>query len=463
LKHFVPQLLDHLLDYIVACSNQGLITYCNESFANLIGKTPKRIIGKHIYEFFKPTPSLEELLNKSNQDNLDQYCETNLPLKNGTSVLVNLHRKIIELEDNQPLFLLTLRDLTVESSLHTRYRAQLAEKEALIKRLDIKIFELEFILDLLSISLKNSDNEYAKDLLFETIVKKIPAYQVMMMSINSSNKPYQMKLVGLYQGNKASTEPIDINLMNLLAKKINLIDFQSQADSIELPIFEVSDHEEFIGIIHMGRDLNWYFFGFKFDKKETGYFKHNTNFLKAITQQTLVILENQMLYMNSITDDRTKLYNHRYFEYRFDYELKKASRKMTPLSFLIIDIDHFKKINDEFGHSEGDAIIKKIANVLREHFRSSDILARFGGDEFVAILPETPLTGSLVVAERLVEKVRSIQHRTESGQNISISISIGISCYPHHGNSVKDLIENADKALYETKAKGRNGFSWPAA
>lgn len=461
--HFNTTLFDHLIDYIVAFSDQGLITYCNESFANLIGKAPKRIVGKHIYAFFEPCPSLEELLNHSVAVNLDQYFETELRLRNGSPILVNLHRKKIDLEHNQTQFLLTLRDLTVESGLHTRYRAQLAEKEALIERLDIKIFELQFILELLSISLKNSDNEYAKDLLFETIVQKIPAKQVIMMSINPNSKPYQIKVIGHYQGNKRETEFIENDLMNLLTSKINLIDFQSQTESIELPIFEVSKNDEFLGIIQMGKDLGWYFFGFRFDRKETPYFKNNINFLKAITQQTLMILENQMLYMNSITDDRTKLYNHRYFEYRFDYELKKASRQRTPLSFLIIDIDHFKKINDEHGHQEGDAIIKKIAQVFREHFRSSDILARFGGDEFVVILPETPLTGSLVVAERLVEKVRSIQYRTESGMNVPLSISIGISCYPHHGNSVQDLLESADRALYQTKSKGRNGFSWPAA
>lgn len=452
--------LDHLLDYVIVLSAAGNILYCNESFANLVQKTPKRIIGKSVFDFISPIEELSSLLKPSLPIHLDQYVEVDLMFQNGIQITANLHRKQIQLESLESNYLITIRDLTVESNLHQRYRLQLTEKETLIRNLDLKIFELEFILELLSLSLKNSDNKHAKDLLFETIINKIPADQIIMLTINPNQKPYQLKLTGHYHGESLTYDSIEFNLMNLIASKINTLDFLSSTETIEIEPFAIDDTHSFLGIAHVGRDLNWYFFGIGFSSSNLNYFTENSGFLKAVTQQTLVILENQMLYLSSITDDRTKLFNHRYFEYRFEYELKRATRYKTALSFLIIDIDHFKKINDEFGHQEGDIIIKKVASILKEHFRTTDILARYGGDEFVAILPETPIDGAVVAAERLVEKVRLLNYKTESHLPIKVTISVGISSFPSHGNSTRELIASSDKALYETKTRGRDGYSF---
>jgi diguanylate cyclase (GGDEF)-like protein len=453
-------LLDHLLDYILILSPSGQVQYCNEAFANLIKKTPKRIIGKSVFDFFESIPEISNLLINSNSANLiDQYTEVNLSLVNSQKLTVNLHRKKIFIDDTHFHYLITLRDSTVESQLHSRYRAQLTEKEELIRRLDLKIFELEFILELLSISWKNTDSENAGNILFETILNKIPAEQITILNINPNVRPYQIKVTGHFQGHSSILKEIELNLMNLISSKIEEMNLESQNESVVLDSFEVNKEFNFLGIMHLGRDLSWYFFGIKFLKSRQDYFRQNLNFLKAITQQTLVILENQMLYLNSITDDRTKLFNHRYFDYRFEYEVKRALRYKNPLSFLIIDIDQFKKINDELGHQEGDNIIKKVANILREHFRTSDILARYGGDEFVAILPQTPLSGAIVTAKRLIEKIRATKHQAENGTLVNITLSIGISSIPEHGDSVKSLLEKADKALYDTKTRGRNNFS----
>jgi diguanylate cyclase (GGDEF)-like protein len=440
-------------------SPSGQIEYCNEAFANLVKKTPKRIVGKSIFDFFRHIPAVSRLLESPSPEFIDQYSEVELQLVNGQNLTVNFHLKKLPLDESRFHYLVTLRDSTVEHQLHSRYRAQLAEKEELIHRLDRKIFELEFILDLLSISLKNSDNQNVRDTLFETILKKVPTESIILLNINPHLKPYQIRGVGLYSGQNPKLQEIEPNLINLISSKVLDLDLVNRNESVILEPFEINNEFSSLGIIHLGRDLDWHFFGFIFQKSNQDIFSQNLNFLKAVTQQTLVILENHFLYLTSITDDRTKLFNHRYFEFRFEYEVKRSIRYKQPLSFLIIDIDHFKQINDHFGHQEGDAIIKKVAQILKEHFRATDILARYGGDEFVAILPETPLSGAIVTAKRLIEKIRATKHQAENGTFVNITLSIGISNLPEDGDSVKSLIEKADKALYTTKARGRDGFS----
>ena len=159
-------------------------------------------------------------------------------------------------------------------------------------------------------------------------------------------------------------------------------------------------------------------------------------------------------------DAITGLYNRRELHRFLDYELGRSRRYGHSLSFVLIDVDHFKEINDNFGHQVGDEALKQIAQTLHSHYRTSDLLARYGGDEFAVVMPETSADKARQGAERLQKMVQaeSIKVKRENGSigNVKITISIGVAEYPRDANSSNALIDAADQALYEAKRRGRN-------
>lgn len=161
----------------------------------------------------------------------------------------------------------------------------------------------------------------------------------------------------------------------------------------------------------------------------------------------------------SIYDGLTEAYNRRYFTVRFFEEFDRAKRFSLNMSFLMIDVDHFKKINDTYGHLVGDAVLKEIAEIIRQNIREIDSLARFGGEEFSVILPETDKMAAVVVGERIRSKIAQ-QIIKAFDETLSVTISIGVGNYPQNTLYPDVLMEMADKALYQAKFSGRNKVQW---
>ena len=157
----------------------------------------------------------------------------------------------------------------------------------------------------------------------------------------------------------------------------------------------------------------------------------------------------------AIRDPLTNLFNRRNLEETLDQELAKADRKAYPVSLLMIDIDHFKWINDTYGHNAGDQALQSLADLIRSHIRRSDIACRFGGDEFVIVMPETPLRSAYERAEDFRRQVQSLQ-LPGIGILGNLTVSIGIATYPVHGATKEDLLRAADQAMYHAKAQGCN-------
>ncbi|HHN65991.1 MAG TPA: diguanylate cyclase [Nitrospirae bacterium] len=166
---------------------------------------------------------------------------------------------------------------------------------------------------------------------------------------------------------------------------------------------------------------------------------------------------NERLRDLALKDGLTGLYNHRYFQELLDKELSRARRYNHPISLIMLDIDHFKRINDTYGHPQGDVVLKEISRVIRDSLRDTDIAARYGGEEFAIVLPETDLKGALSVAERLRSEVEALMPVLD-GNRIKVTISLGVTSIEDHSTVVekKHLIDVADRALYCSKKKGRN-------
>lgn len=153
-------------------------------------------------------------------------------------------------------------------------------------------------------------------------------------------------------------------------------------------------------------------------------------------------------------DGLTGLANYRYFKTELNQEISRADRYDRPLSLMMIDLDNFKAINDEHGHLAGDHYLKSAAKQLSSSIRSQDFVARYGGDEFAVILPETDLEGACVAAQR-IKDLQSKLTVTWEEQDLTTTFSIGIASYEHHEN-VQKLLEQADQALYQSKIQGKN-------
>ncbi|OGT78061.1 MAG: hypothetical protein A3I78_00790 [Gammaproteobacteria bacterium RIFCSPLOWO2_02_FULL_56_15] len=175
--------------------------------------------------------------------------------------------------------------------------------------------------------------------------------------------------------------------------------------------------------------------------------------LHALANQIAIAIENAELYQDSISDGLTGIYQRRYLDLRLKEEMHSAMRYQHPLSLMMLDVDHFKQVNDRFGHSTGDEVLKKLASIMIQGTRLSDVVGRYGGEEFMIIVPHINQRDVEIVAERIR---RSIANCDING--IRVTVSIGIAHFDGRPDKVEydRLLELADGALYEAKETGRN-------
>lgn len=158
----------------------------------------------------------------------------------------------------------------------------------------------------------------------------------------------------------------------------------------------------------------------------------------------------------AIRDPLTNLFNRRYMEESLERELRRARRKGAPLSIIMLDVDYFKRINDTFGHDGGDALLRQLGDFLQGSVRGEDIACRYGGEEFILILPEAPLTIAHQRAEQMREKVKQLRIEHLSRPLDAISLSLGVAAFPDHGATGEAVVRVADAALYRAKREGRD-------
>lgn len=158
----------------------------------------------------------------------------------------------------------------------------------------------------------------------------------------------------------------------------------------------------------------------------------------------------------SVCDGLTGLYNRHFMETALDRELRRADRQETPVALLMVDVDHFKKFNDDFGHHAGDSILRQVAQILHDTVRGEDIICRYGGEEFVVILQGLSFESALERAQHLRRVVSEARPDFRSKGLHGVTISIGVAMYPQHADSAETLLRAADRALYEAKHQGRN-------
>jgi diguanylate cyclase (GGDEF)-like protein len=164
----------------------------------------------------------------------------------------------------------------------------------------------------------------------------------------------------------------------------------------------------------------------------------------------------ESLQIQAIVDPLTGLFNRRYMEETFERELHRAIRRKAPIGVIMVDLDHFKRINDNFGHDAGDLVLVTLAGLFKRSVRREDVPCRYGGEEFLLIMPEASLEIACGRAEKLREQIGQLEVKHLGLALGTITASFGVACYPDHGEQVEEIIRMADAALYSAKQEGRN-------
>jgi diguanylate cyclase (GGDEF)-like protein/PAS domain S-box-containing protein len=179
----------------------------------------------------------------------------------------------------------------------------------------------------------------------------------------------------------------------------------------------------------------------------------------TVVEQAGMVLSNlklrDELREQSIRDSLTGLYNRRYMEEALKQQMSRVTRQLHPLGIVMIDIDHFKRFNDTYGHAAGDALLRELGEFLQTHVRSEDIACRYGGEEFTLILPDASLEAAQQRAEELRQEVRHLQMQAGQAHEV-ITLSLGVAIYPQHGGTIETVLQAADSALYRAKQEGRD-------
>jgi diguanylate cyclase (GGDEF)-like protein len=181
--------------------------------------------------------------------------------------------------------------------------------------------------------------------------------------------------------------------------------------------------------------------------------------LRILCNHLAVAVENMSLRKKlqdmADTDGLTAVFNHRYFQSALEREIIRCRRYKRPLALLMIDIDHFKKLNDSYGHQTGDIVLRGMCDIVKKQLRSSDILCRYGGEEFGIVMPETDASGAMVVAERVRRAVENQPFVSIDGETLNITVSLGLGALPP-AEDAEAIVKIADEALYRAKESGRN-------
>ncbi len=218
--------------------------------------------------------------------------------------------------------------------------------------------------------------------------------------------------------------------------------------SSHLICVDLIDEQALFGVIH--------FLGSKLAVRD----KNTRNLVMQLSKQISLGLTNlrvkNQLRNQAIRDPLTNLYNRRFMLEGFDQALNRAERHNSPLAVLMIDLDHFKKFNDTYGHKVGDLVLTEVAKLFNTNLRLEDIACRFGGEEFCIICPDTGLKDAYTLAEKLRTCVSELEITDKDYHLNAVTISVGIAIYPNHAISRQQLLSQADKALYSAKNRGRN-------
>lgn len=434
-------------------TSDGLIKYVNRQWISTTGYSAEETLGQKID--FNLTPESAQTFHGTIFPEIIRIKRVNqIPIdfikKDGT-ILNGILDAILDFEmDGNSLGLAVVRDVTINTRLFEEEKAQLALAEALRETAGLLTSTLNFD-EVLDRILGNVGNVVPHD-----------AANIMM---SWAGKAYVVRFQGYTD---FGLDEFMISLQLSVADVPNLDTMYRTGLPVAIPDMDLYPE------VKTQPEMNWrksvasaplrsrgVVFGFlNLESATPGFFNQNhADRLQAFADQAAIAIENARLYaevqQSAITDELTSVYNRRGLMELGRREMERARRYMRDLSILMVDIDHFKEINDQHCHEVGDQVLVELAKRWKTSLREVDLLGRLGGDEFIILLPETDLDSAMRVAQRLLFEISENPFSTEDGE-INVTVSIGVAGVGQDILELQEIISLADNAMYSAKKTGRN-------
>jgi diguanylate cyclase (GGDEF)-like protein len=229
-------------------------------------------------------------------------------------------------------------------------------------------------------------------------------------------------------------------------------DSVTQTDTQSVVCVPIRGREKVLGVIELVNSVG-----------KGSFRKDDIPILKNLADYAAIALENaryvQRIHELTITDDCTSLYNARHLNFVLDAEIYRSTRYGYEFSLIFLDLDHFKQVNDTYGHLVGSKLLWMVGDVIKGHLRMIDYAFRYGGDEFVVLLPQTSKENSLAVVRRIKDLLNSRVFFEDEGLNIKVTASFGVASFPADGRTRKEILRMADEAMYLVKNTSRNSIA----
>ncbi|MBU4334308.1 MAG: diguanylate cyclase [Candidatus Omnitrophica bacterium] len=437
-----------------ATISDGKLIECSRLLATMLGYKSRTecikdyILDEHYLDQDTKKKYLEKMNKKGGVDNF----ETEITRNDGTPLWVNLSARILPEKDFIEGAIIDITDHKKSQEILKTLQISLrAEKHKIEKVLSIDQ-KMSSILDL----------NHLVDFVIKKSTEILISEKCSLMLLDEDSKELVIKgSIGLDENVIKETRlkygegisgRVAVEGSPLLVTNIeNDIKYsrksQPQYKTKSFMIAPIKVHGKLVGVVNVTDKKPMI-------NKRVQFNEIDLKILCSIVRQASIAIENANYYRHleflSTSDSITDLFNHRYFIKRLDHEMHRLNRYKRPLSLLMFDIDNFKAYNDSYGHLEGDRLLKEFGTVFKKELRSVDIVCRYAGDEFVAILPETNSREAQVVGEKIIKATKSLKTKSK------ISLSVGVAECSGNITSRRDLIMRADQALYKAKKEGKN-------
>ena len=447
--------IEGMPDGVMLVNMSGEIIYVNKAFEKLLGYKANELIGTSAlklptYSESKDRVKAHGYLKKAIKKSSTKPIDMNAITKDGEEIPINFTASVIkDAQGNPKTLVAVIRDISerkhAEDEL-ARYTKQLETLFDIGTTVSQILNFEELLVNVLDKVLEVTGVEVTGIFLLDEKTKKLVlrAHRGMSSSFVRevrvlSGKGGVLKQV-LETGKPLIVENVsaDCRFNNRGVKKERVQSFAA---------LSIMTKEKILGVMVIG------------SYRHREFLDWEVRMLSTIANQIGMAIENAQLYERALelafTDGLTSLYNRRYLMEQIEREFSRAERNKEPLSLIMVDLDGLKEINDRFGHNEGDQFLREVGRIIKVNTRASDVAARWGGDEFMLLTPETDSSRSAKIAERIRTQVE--RYRLDvNGREVGITVSAGVVSYPAHASGISELIKNADEAMYNAKKCGKN-------
>ncbi len=454
---YLNNIFDNSAEAIGIVDRHGTVKRWNKSCEEIYGYSFEELQGKPAFDLYADKDELANMLIQLRQEGYVKHYEIKMKKKDGSTFPCSLSVKVLRDENNKNMGSVTIaRDLTEQKENLEKLQAANEQLQILVSESNQRNLQMTLLQKMSDVfqSCQTSGETYSAIANF--VPQFFPDYSGALYILNNSKNLFEMTSIW---GDASSLELVFDHdecwslrrsrayLVHDSASSMNCRHIGADVPGSYLCV-PLMAQGEVMGIFHL-RQAN---------PESADQIKATGRFAGTVAEAMAMALANlklrETLRNQAIRDGLTGLFNRRYLEETLERELSRGKRSGSPLGVIMLDLDHFKEYNDAYGHNAGDELLCALGQMIQETVRREDIACRFGGEEFLLIMPGAPMDVALDRAQVLNEGVKRLHLQSSSLK--AITISAGVAIFPDHGSSGKEVIQAADMALYQAKEAGRD-------